>query len=84
MHQNALRAVALGAAIATSFLGQAALERGTTFFTWLAIALFAMLGGAVVAILWPRNDWKYAIRPELLIANYIEHPKPLPLEQISS
>jgi hypothetical protein len=29
-----------GAAIATSFLGQASLDRGTTFFTWLAIALF--------------------------------------------
>ncbi|MGH2745675.1 MAG: hypothetical protein ACRDN8_24930 [Thermoleophilaceae bacterium] len=71
-----------GAAIATSFLGQAALDRGTTFFTWLAIALFATLGAAVIAILWPRNDWEYAIRPELLIANYIEHPEPLSLEQI--
>jgi hypothetical protein len=71
-----------GAAIATSFLGQAALDRGTSFFTWLAITLFATLGAAVIAILWPRNDWEYAIRPELLIANYIEHPKPLPLEQI--
>jgi hypothetical protein len=71
-----------GAAIATSFLGQAALEHGTTVFTWLAIGLFAALGAAVIAILWPRNDWEYSVRPELLIANYIEHPDPLSLEEI--
>jgi hypothetical protein len=46
-----------GAAIATSFLGQASLEHGTSFFTWFAIALFGLLGAAVVAILWPRDDW---------------------------
>jgi hypothetical protein len=71
-----------GAAIATSFLGQASLERGTTFLTWLAIGLFVALGVAVLAILWPRNDWEYAVRPEPLIANYIEHPEPLELPRI--
>jgi hypothetical protein len=71
-----------GAAIATSFLGQASLDRGTTFFTWLAIALFVALGAAVIAILWPRNDWEYAVRPELLIANYVEHPEPLKIPEI--
>jgi hypothetical protein len=71
-----------GAALATSFLGQAALERGTTFFTWLAIGLFVLLGAAVIAILWPRNDWEYAIRPEPLIANYVEHPEPLNISEI--
>ena len=71
-----------GAAIATSFLGQAALERGTTLFTWLAIGLFVVLGAAVIAILWPRDDWEYAIRPELLIANYVEHPEPLKISEI--
>jgi hypothetical protein len=65
-----------GAAIATSFLGQAALDRGTTAFTWFAIAAFVALGGAVLGILWPRRDWEYAMRPELLIENYIEHPQP--------
>jgi amino acid permease len=65
-----------GAAIATSFLGQASLERGTSFVTWLAIGMFVVLGAAVIAILWPRGDWEYAIRPELVIANYIEHPEP--------
>ena len=71
-----------GAAIATSFLGQAALDRGITAFTWLAIAAFVALGGAVLGILWPRRDWEYAMRPELLIENYIEHPEPLPMPQI--
>jgi hypothetical protein len=71
-----------GAAIATSFLGQASLDGGTTFFTWLAITMFVLLGAAVIAILWPRNDWEYSVRPELLIANYIEHPEPLGLAEI--
>lgn len=71
-----------GAAIATSFLGQAALDRGTTAFTWFAIAAFVALGGAVLGILWPRRDWEYAMRPELLIENYIEHPQPLRMPEI--
>jgi hypothetical protein len=54
-----------GAAIATSFLGQASLANGTSFVSWLAIGLFVLLGAAVVAILWPRGDWEYAVRPEL-------------------
>ena len=71
-----------GAAIATSFLGQASLERGTTLVTWIAIGMFLLLGAAVIAILWPRNDWEYAVSPEQLIANYIEHPKPLGIPEI--
>ena len=68
-----------GAAIATSFFGQASLAHGTSLFTWLAVVMFVLLGAAVIAILWPRGDWEYAVRPELLIANYIEHPEPLDL-----
>lgn len=71
-----------GAAIATSFLGQASLQRGTTLVTWIAIGMFLLLGAAVIAILWPRSDWEYAVRPELLITNYIEHPKPLGIPEI--
>jgi hypothetical protein len=71
-----------GAAIATSFLGQAALDRGTTAFTWFAIVAFVALGGAALGILWPRRDWEYVMRPELLIENYIEHPQPLRMSQI--
>jgi hypothetical protein len=71
-----------GAAIATSFLGQASLEQGTTFVTWVAIGMFVLLGAAVIAILWPRDDWEYAVRPEPLIANYIEHPEPLAIAEI--
>jgi hypothetical protein len=71
-----------GAAIATSFLGQAALDRGTTAFTWIAIGLFVVLGAAVLAILWPRDDWEYAVRPELVIESYVEHEEPLALPEI--
>jgi hypothetical protein len=71
-----------GAAIATSFLGGAAFEHGTSVWAWLAVAFFVLLGAAVLAILWPRHDWEYAVRPELLIENYIEHPEPLELPLI--
>jgi hypothetical protein len=70
-----------GAAIATSFLGSAALEHGTSVWTWLATVSFVALGAGVVLILWPRDDWSYVIRAELLIENYIE-PDPLPLHRI--
>ena len=70
------------AAIATSFFGGAALDRGTTAFTWIAIALFLALGAAVIRILWPRGDWEFTIGPEALIENYIEHPQPLSLPLI--
>jgi hypothetical protein len=36
----------------------------------------------VIAMLWPRNDWEYAVRPELLIANYVEHPELLKIPEI--
>lgn len=71
-----------GAAIATSFLGGAALDKGTTVWTWLAVGFFILLGASVLAILWPRHDWEYAVRPERLIENYVEHPDPLPLPLI--
>jgi hypothetical protein len=71
-----------GAAIATSFLGQASLDQGTTAITWVAIGLFLLLGASVIAILWPRDDWEYTVRPEPLIADYIEHPEPLALAEI--
>lgn len=71
-----------GAAIATSFLGNAAIESGTTAWTWVAISLFVLLGAFVLLVLWPRRDWEYTIRPELLIENYIEHPEPLNLSEI--
>jgi hypothetical protein len=71
-----------GAAIATSFLGGAAFAHGTSVWSWLAVAFFVLLAGAVVAVLWPRHDWEYAVRPELLIENYIEHPQPLELPLI--
>jgi hypothetical protein len=37
---------------------------------------------ALLGILWPRRDWEYVMRPELLVENYIEHPQPLHMSQI--
>ena len=70
------------AAITTSFFGGAVLDRGTTAFTWIAIALFVAVGATVIRILWPRGDWEFTIGPEKLIETYIEHPEPLPLPLI--
>lgn len=69
------------AAIATSFLGGAALRTGTSLLTWIAIAAFVLLGVGVILILWPRGDWEYAARPRRVIETYIE-PDPLELPLI--
>ena len=71
-----------GAAIATSFFGQASLRDGPSLWSWLAIAAFILLGLAVVLILWPRHDWQYLVRPSKVIASYIEHHEPVPLKLI--
>jgi hypothetical protein len=60
------------AAIATSFLGGAALDGGTSVLTWLAITAFVLLGVGVILILWPRGDWEYTARPRRIIETYIE------------
>lgn len=69
------------AAIATSFLGGAALQRGTSALTWFAIGAFVLLGVGVVMILWPRGDWEYAASPLRIIESYVE-PDPLDLPLI--
>lgn len=69
-----------GAAIATSFLGGAALADGTSLPAWIAIASFVLLGVGVILILWPRGDWEYASRPRRVIETHIEPDLPqLPL-----
>ena len=67
------------AAIATSFLGGAALRDGASPWTSIAIGLFVFVGAAVGVVLWPRDDWQYPVRPRLLIENYIEDEAPLPI-----
>ena len=61
------------AAIATSFFGGQVLHRGhVPAMAWVAIGCFVALGGAILAILWPRRDWEFALSPTLLISTYIE------------
>lgn len=71
-----------GAAIATSFLGGAALDRGPTAWTWIAVVFFLLVGAGVLRVLWPQTDWEYAVRPQLLISSYVEHQDPVPLALI--
>ena len=61
------------AAVVTSFLGgQAIAASGFTTFSWLAIAAFAMLGCASLAVLWPDDDWQFEAIPNRVIATYVE------------
>ncbi|HEX2161648.1 MAG TPA: hypothetical protein VHF88_07490 [Thermoleophilaceae bacterium] len=71
-----------GAAIATSFLGGQALRTGNPgVWSWISIAVFALLGLATLAILWPRN-WKFEADPADIVATYIEAEEPLPVVDI--
>jgi hypothetical protein len=78
-------ALIAAAAITTSFFGGQALSQDdVTLLSWIAIACFIALGLAVVAILWPRRDWEFALAPEKFIATYVEpdEGEPLPLHLI--
>lgn len=71
------------AAIATSFLGGKALEgRAPTAWGWAAVALFAALSGVALLILWPRDEWKFAIGIRELFQDYVEAEEPLPITTI--
>jgi hypothetical protein len=71
------------AAIATSFLGGAAIRDGhLTILAWVAIALFAALCACTFAILWPRDDWEFVAGPRRVIATYIEGDELLPVPRI--
>ena len=71
------------AAIATSFLGgQALADHELAFWSWLAVLLFACVGGSALFILWPRKDWEFVAGPRRLIATYVETDEPLPLVEI--
>ncbi len=60
------------AAIATSFLGGAALESTPSWPSWVAIGAFVLLGVGVVLVLWPsRDDGRFA-RPALLVQTYAD------------
>lgn len=70
------------AAITTSFLGARALH-GTdwSLLSWLALATFAGVATAFLAILWPRG-WEVAANPHVVIRAYIESAEPLSIEDL--
>jgi hypothetical protein len=70
------------AAITTSFLGAQALGVGDPGpFAWLALADFAGVAAASLAILWPRK-WQIATNSRDVIETYIESAEPVSTEDL--
>jgi hypothetical protein len=67
------------AAITTSFVGSQALRHHVHIMSWVAIGCFVALGASVLAILWPRRDWEFALSPERFISTYLEPTEGEPL-----
>jgi hypothetical protein len=66
------------AAIATSFLGGAALSRGEPdVVSWIAIATFVAFCATTLSIVKPPREWMFAMRPALVIRAFVE-PLALP------
>jgi hypothetical protein len=65
------------AALVTSLLGGPVLARGALdVAAWIAIAAFAGVAAAVLAILSPRREWEFALHPALLIGDHVERTSP--------
>jgi hypothetical protein len=66
-------ALIAAAAIATSFFGdQTLVKHEISAAAWIAIGCFALLGFAVLIVLWPRRDWEFSLAPNQFIAIYLE------------
>jgi hypothetical protein len=71
-----------GAAVASSLFGGRAEGPGQLgVFGWLAVASLAALGLALLAVLWPRPEWRATPSASRVIESAIESadPRPLPL-----
>jgi hypothetical protein len=65
------------AAITTSFSGSRAIVGAElSIWVWVAVAAFIVVGGCVLAVLWPRSDWSFNASALEIIAEYIE-PEPI-------
>jgi hypothetical protein len=61
------------AAITTSFFGSRAVSGdGLSGWVWAAVIAFIVVGGCVLAVLWPRSDWSFNASAADIIAEYIE------------
>ena len=66
-------ALIAAAAITTSFFGGQTLTRHDVGVAgWVAIGCFVLLGFAVLAMLWPREDWEFSVAPADFVATYLE------------
>lgn len=71
------------AAVTTSFLGARVLHGGgSSAFSWLALAGFAGVATASLAILWPRRRWEFAADPHDVIETYIESTELVQIEEL--
>jgi len=69
--------VVSAAALVTSLLGAPVLAHGALdVAAWIAIAAFAGVAAAVLAILSPRREWEFALHPALLIGDHVERTPP--------
>jgi tetrahydromethanopterin S-methyltransferase subunit B len=70
------------AAVTTSFFGSNVVGGARAgLAAWLATVSFALIGVAVLAVLWPRREWEFSESGKDLIARYVE-PELLPLALI--
>jgi hypothetical protein len=73
-------ALIAAAAVTTSFFGgQTLAKHDITVAAWIAISCFALLGFAVLIVLWPRRDWEFSLAPDQFIVTYLEPPEGEPL-----
>jgi hypothetical protein len=70
------------AAITTSFFGARAVTQELSVAAWFAVVAFALVGAAVLFVLWPRSDWQFSASATDLIATYIETDEPASLPEI--
>src|SRR5205823_9240082 len=66
--QNRAGTLLAAASLVTSFLGGRAL--GGSFHVWSIAAIVAFVGTSIltIGVLWPRQRWRFDIRPAALIA----------------
>jgi hypothetical protein len=69
--------------LATSFLGAAALPKGTAWDwpVYLAVAFFAVGIVLCLAVLWPLTEWRFVNSPAKVIDDYIEGQPPASLAE---
>jgi hypothetical protein len=70
-------------ALATSFLGAAALPDGTPWTWWVYVAVTAFAAGILLslAVLWPLTEWRFVNSPQKVIDDYVEGEPPASLAE---